>query len=306
MSNLLSSASKLISGGNSSSEKFPGIKQPSIAENGETNEWVSLGTIAANIAITASGITQAVRTVYCAGVALTNPMMLLDTVGLMAKGAGSIALDMAERMVTLVKNQITQALSQINGVFGALTQNALGYIEGLRGFLGSVKRLLDTFNNFIDNLRAGANLEYDEFCSKEDCEFMFAMMGACLLSKLLGNKLQEFEQKVSNKIINAGSDLNSAIADGLSDVSNISGFLEREKFMMEKASKQIDGLHRTIAVGGNTKSLGPLSVNTSVEPISNTSSETAEKSGIINQAATKLKESKNKKTEEETAKQGNK
>ena len=135
---------------------------------------------------------------------------------------------------------------------------------------------------------------------------MFAMMGACLLSKLLGNKLQEFEQKVSNKIINAGSDLNSAIADGLSDVSNISGFLEREKFMMEKASKQIDGLHRTIAVGGNTKSLGPLSVNTSVEPISNTSSETTEKSSIINQAATKLKESKNKKTEEETAKQGNK
>jgi hypothetical protein len=306
VSNLLSSAGKLISGGKAAYEKFPGIKSLPSAENGETNEWVSLGKMATNIAINAAGITQAVRTVYCAGVALTNPMMLLDTVGLMAKGAGAIALDMAERMVTLVKNQITQALSQINGVFGTLTQNALGYIEGLRGFLGSVKSLLDTFNNFVDNLKINANLEYEEFCSKEDCEFMFAMMGACLLSKLLGNKLQEFEQKVSNKIINAGSDLNSAIADGLSSVSNISGFLEREKFMMEKASKQLDGIHRTIEAGANSKSMGPLSVNTTVEATTNTSPETAKKSKAINQAAAKLKESKNKKLQDDSAKQENK
>ena len=138
---------------------------------------------------------------------------------------------------------------------------------------------------------------------------MFAMMGACLLSKLLGSKLQEFEQSVSNKIINTGSDFNQAVSDSLQSTNNISGFLEREQFMMQKAAKQLDGLHR-MTDSTNNKIFNPVSVKVNSQPqqASNATTEeqaskqkTEQKAGLINQALSKLKgdsktiEDKNKK-----------
>lgn len=294
MANLISSACNIITGKTQKSSwcRHPGIAPANEGDKFQINDLESLGKIAVNIALNAANVVQAARTVYCTGMVIKNPMMLLNTVELMAAGAGSIALDMAERMAALVKNQLTGALSQINAVFSTLTDNALGYIEGLRTFLNSVKNLVQSFTNFVDNIRVGADLEYDEFCTKEDCEFMFAMMAACLLSKLIGNKLQEFEQKVSTEIINNGSDLNKALADGMKDISNFSGYLEREKFMMEKAAKQMDGLHRTIAISDKKVEAGPLTINSAIkleEKDSLKKTETEHKSNIINQAIEKLK-----------------
>lgn len=287
--------------------RIPGIPQQE--GSSETNPYETLGQMAANIAINAMDLTQAARTAYCTKELLTNPAMMLNSVELMAKTASSIALDMAERMTHLVSSQITQALSQINGTFISLTTNALGFVNGLRTFLDSVKKLLQVIGNFIDNLKIDANAEYDDFCKKEDCEFMFAMMGACLLGRLLGNKLQEFEQNVSNKIINAGSDFNQAVADSLYTANNISGFLEREQFMMQKAAKQLDGLHR-MTDSTNNKIFNSVSVKVDSQPqqASNATTEeqtskqkTEQKAGLINQALSKLKgdsktiEDKNKK-----------
>ena len=67
-----------------------------------------------------------------------------------------------------------------------------------------------------------------------------------MLNKFLGNKLQSFEQKISGKITEAGDKLNSAIASELTDVNSLSSYLEREKFMMEKAAKQINGIDNLI------------------------------------------------------------
>lgn len=300
MANLLSSASNIITGGTqtTSSNRHPGIASANAGDKFQINDWESLGKIAANIALNAASISQAARTVYCTGMAIKNPMMLLNTVELMAAGAGSIALDMAERMAKLVTSQLTQALSQINGVFKSLTTNALGYIEGLRTFLESIKNYVQAFRNFVDNIKVGANVEYEEFCSKEDCEFMFAMMAACLLSKLVGNKLQDFERKVSTEITNKGSELNKALADGMKDISNFSGYLEREKFMMEKAAKQLDGLHRTIGISDKKIEAGPLTINNNIkleEENSEKKAETERKSNIINQATEKIKNNSVKK-----------
>lgn len=264
MSKTLNKLTELIT---ASSKEQPGFKLPGIfmGSEGETDPVSSLGVLALNIAVSAANLTQAARTIYCAGQLITNPMMLLDTVGLMAAGASSIMLDMADRMVKLVKNQLTQALSQITGTFTSLGKNVLEYIDAFRNFLKSIETLCTAIATFIDNLRAGAEMEYDEFCSKEDCEFMFAMMAACLLSKLVGNKLQEFEMKVSTKINNKGAELNEALAESMSEIGNISGYLEREKFMMEKASKQIDGLHRLITDKSVQKTYGPLKIETSAQ-----------------------------------------
>lgn len=265
MSKTLSKLGEAIT---SSSKEQSGIVLPGIfmgGDEGETDPYTSLGVLALNIAVDAANLTQAIRTVYCVGQLITNPLMLLDTVGLMASGASAIMIDMAERMVKLVKNQLTQALSQIKGTFTTFGKNILEYIDGLKAFLESIETLGKAIINFIDNTTAESKIEYEEFCSKEDCEFMFAMMAACLLSKLLGNKLQEFEQKVSTKINNTGAKLNDALAESLSEVNNISGFIEREKFMMEKASKQIDGMHRLIEDKASGHQIGSVTVKSSTK-----------------------------------------
>ena len=71
---------------------------------------------------------------------------------------------------------------------------------------------------------------------------MFATLAACMLNKFLGSKLQSLEQKLSGSIIEAGSKLNSKITESLADVNSVSSYIERERFMMEKATKQINGI----------------------------------------------------------------
>lgn len=83
--------------------------------------------------------------------------------------------------------------------------------------------------------------------SDEECEYMFATMAACMLNKFLGPKLKEFENKISGKITEAGDKLNSAISEGLADVNTVSSYLEREQFMMEKATKQLNGINSLIS-----------------------------------------------------------
>lgn len=293
MSDSLSTLNASITGDSTgvTSERFPGVPQPATVDSKESNPIQTLGEIALSVTLSATGLMQAARTAYCAGLALTNPMMLLDTVGLMAKGASSLVLDMAERMAELIKSQITGALSQINSSFSNLAQNALGFVDGLKKFINSIDNLLSSIKNFVDNVKITANLEYEDFCSKEDCEFMFAMMGACLLSKLMGNKLQELEQKVSSKIMDAGASLNEAVAEGLAGVNNISGYLEREKFMLEKAAVQMDGLQNIIASGGAGVTVGPLTVNATAEITNVPNQEVEQKSSLINQAIDRVKNS---------------
>ena len=74
-------------------------------------------------------------------------------------------------------------------------------------------------------------------------KYIFAAIAACMMNKFLGNKLQNLEDKISGEIIKTGDELNSHIADQLSDVNSVSSYLERERFMMEKATKQINGIN---------------------------------------------------------------
>lgn len=245
--NKINKLANAISGSNAATFNFDIPGMGLMKTEGETDPWVSLGAMAVNIAISATNVTQAIRSAYCVGQALSDPSMLLNIASGMASAAGAIAVDIAERCVKLVKQQIQQALSQINGVFSAFTDNVMGYIDGVRDFINSVGNLVKALDSFIDNFKINVDVETEEFMNKEACEFMFAMMAACLISNLLGNKLQEIEQKVTSKITNAGADLNEALADSLSGVSEVSGFVEREKFMLEKATKQVNGLHNLVS-----------------------------------------------------------
>ena len=220
---------------------FLDIKIPnfSIIKGLETDNVKSLGQLVTSVTDSAQNLIQVGKMAYCAGLMLANPGMLLGILDNVANNLLAAATDIADRLASQVKGQITQALSQISGSISGLVNNALG-------FLGSILDVVEAVENMFDDAIKIGELDFEAFMSEEECQYMFATMAACMLNKFLGNKLQLFEQKISGKITEAGDKLNSAIASELTDVNSLSSYLEREKFMMEKAAKQINGIDNLI------------------------------------------------------------
>lgn len=238
MSAIFSALTNAITG---QGKGFFDIKIPnfSIIKGVETDNVKSLGQLVTSVTDSAQNLIQVGKMAYCAGLMLANPGMLLGVLDNVANNLLAAATDIADRLAAQVKGQITQALSQISGSISGLVNNALG-------FLGSILDVVEAVENMFDDAIKIGELDFDAFMSEEDCQYMFATMAACMLNKFLGNKLQSFEQKISGKITEAGDKLNSAIASELTDVNSLSSYLEREKFMMEKAAKQINGIDNLI------------------------------------------------------------
>lgn len=236
---MFSALTNQVSGGG---KGFFDIKLPgfSIAKGVETSSVSSLGQIATSFASSVQNLIQGANMLYCVGRAITNPKMLLNTLDVLGGNILAAATEIASRLASQVRGQLNAALGQITGSIDGLIRNSLG-------FLGSIIDLCDALKNFIQNVFSLGDSDYKLGLSDEECEYMFATMAACMLNKFLGNKLKSFEQKISGKIATTGTELNSAIAKELADVNSLSSYAEREKFMMEKATKQINGLNTLIS-----------------------------------------------------------
>lgn len=213
--------------------KLPGF---SITGGFQSSEVGSLGELVSNVVSSAENLIQAGKLAYCIGKMIMNPGMALGMLDVLGNNILAAATQIAGRLAYLIKGQITTAVGQIIG-------SATGIVGAIFGFLGSLADFTKAIKDFIESIFNLGFGDWDEFMSDEDCEYIFATIAACMLNKLLGNKLQELEQKLSSEITEAGDKMNSMIADSLSDVNSVSSYLERERFMMEKATKQINGIN---------------------------------------------------------------
>lgn len=299
MSNVLSDITKAISKNSTTTPlNLPGINASVtgnllevIPEAGRT-----ITELSTKISNAAANITQIVNQAYCIGEALTNPAMLLDLVGMVGNAASAIAKGIAERMTKLIKDQITQALSSITGTINGAISNVKGYIDQVSSFINELEATYKAIQNFKINISFDANIELKDFATQEDCEFTFAMMGACLLGKLMGNKLQEFEQKVSSQIINAGSSVNDAINDAMTDVGNVGNYVEKQKFMLQKAEKQLKGVNQILnknAMGGKTSKVQTAATKASAGVSVSTESSAATLSNLFKNSKLNTPVSKN-------------
>lgn len=218
------------------------VKLPtfSLATGFSTAQFTSLGGITGSVIDSAQSLLQGARLAYCAGKMLTNPGMMLGVLSILGNSVIAAATEMASRLASLVKGQITQALSQISGAIQGIVGNIFGFLSSIVDLYQSIVDLIDAISNI-------GLINWKDFMAEEDCEYIFAAIAACMLNKFLGTKLQELERKISSKIIKTGNSLNYAIADSLADVNSVSSYIERETFMMEKATKQINGISNLIS-----------------------------------------------------------
>lgn len=234
MSSIFSALTNAITG---QEKGFFDIKIPNFSLTGgfETDQVQSLGQLATSVIDSAQNLIQVGKMAYCAGLMIANPEMMLGILDNLANNMLAAATEIASRLASQVKGQLDQAIAQVTGSITGLINNALG-------FLGSIVEVAKAIENlFNDSIKLG-ELDFEGFMTEEECQYMFASIAACMLNKFIGSKLQSFEQKISGKITEAGDKLNSAVAKELSDVNSLSSYMEREKFMMEKAAKQINGI----------------------------------------------------------------
>lgn len=198
----------------------------------EEGDWEIVGNFiwkaAKNVIASSEKLSQIANMTYCVGKAITNPGMLLNSLDMLGNNMLAAALDMAKRIVELGWGQIRQALGQISG----LVQN----------LLSSVLRLLKALENLLNSIRLESYEDFYIWMSDEECEYMFASIAACMLNKFFGAKLQKLEQKISDKIIETGTSLNDALCEELADVNSMSAHIDRQTYMMEKATRQLKGL----------------------------------------------------------------
>lgn len=220
-----------------SSKSSMNIKIPSFSLNGgfKNTGVSSLGEITGSVIQSAQNLMQGARLIYCLGYMMVNPEMWLGVLSIMANNILAVATQMATRLADLIRGQLTQALSQITGAITNLVGNIFS-------FLSAVVDLIKAIANAVSSLFNMGEIDWSDFMAEEDCEYIFAAMAACMLNKLLGNKLQDLERKISGEIIKTGSELNSAIAENLADVNTVSSYVERQTFLMNKATKQLNGL----------------------------------------------------------------
>lgn len=217
--------------------RLPGF---SISGGFETSSMGSLGELATSVVSSAQNLIQVGKMAYCAGQMIANPSMMLGVLDTLAGNALSAATEMAGRLANLVKGQLMQGIGQVVGSVSGLIGSAFG-------FLGSIFNLVSSIKNFVEGLFNLGESDWDAFMSEEDCEYVFATMAACMMNKFLGSKMRKLEGKISNEIIKSGDKMNSFLADQLGDVNSVSSYLERERFMMEKATKQINGINNLIS-----------------------------------------------------------
>ena len=213
--------------------KLPGF---SITGGFETSSVQSLGEMATSVVSSAQNLIQVGKLAYCVGKMIANPSMALGVLDTLTNNVLAAATQIATRLAGLIKGQISMAIGQVIGSVISLVDSVFGFLGSIADFIKAIK----DFVEIISNLGLG---DWDDFMAEEDCEYIFATIAACMLNKLLGNKLQELENKLSSEIIEAGDKMNSVIADQLSDVNSVSSYLERERFMMQKATKQINGIN---------------------------------------------------------------
>lgn len=193
---------------------------------------MSLGSLANDIAGSAGRLNQLVHTAYCIGQALTNPAMLLNILDQIAGNLVATAVDMAGRIFTCIEGQI-------KGAIGKVTNAISNIINSVLDFLNAIENLLRQIEQILENLLKMGEETWYKFLSQEDCEFLLSMIAQCLLNKLFGSELESFERKVTNKVNQVGWNTNQAITDELASTKNLTNFLNKETFMVNKAAEQL-------------------------------------------------------------------
>lgn len=215
------------------------VKIPKVVLNDtlgiESEEVTSISGLISSVKESASNILQITRQIACLKYLFTDGgKMAGDLLGGMVGSVVSIASALALQIANVFATQIQIAISQVLGT-------VCNTITSICNLLKAIGNLIDAIAKIPDKFAALANINIKWLLDKDECEMMFAEIAACYMAKLLKKlKVFDYANDITNKINEAGFKLNQTIADELNDVNVMNNYLERESFLLEKSTRQIN------------------------------------------------------------------
>lgn len=160
--------------------------------------------------------------------------------GMLMSSAMGVAIQMASRIVDAISSQINRFTSGIGSRISGLLRNSFKLLVGL---LNLGYQIWD----FIDNITKTTFDFLSWLGDVKDCEYMFAMIGRCLLNKTLGSKVTSIQNNIISKINKYGDQINSKLAEEMEDIDTVNNFLSKEVMLINKANKQLANYSNSVA-----------------------------------------------------------
>ncbi len=152
----------------------------------------------------------------------------------MSFGLSAAALDIGENIMQAINSQIRAAFQQIFGTLLNLVMSILNLVSSIMLLWQAIMKLGEWFDVSLSALKFAND--------RDNCVQMMSSIAACYLNKFLGPILDEFENDIIDSINEFGNSLNNKISEELEDTQILSDYINRESFLLKKASIQISGL----------------------------------------------------------------
>ena len=169
-----------------------------------------------------------------------------NLLGSLAMGVTGVIAAIADEIWNAIAAQLNMAVQQVIGTLFNIVTAIHNLVKS--GFLvyQAIKNIFSGNFSFSD-LWEGLN--WNTFLAKENCADMFAAIAGCFLNKFLGPYIDEFKEKATSKINELGKSMNDLIYDELADANLYAAYANREAFLLEKMSHQINGYNDLLKSG---------------------------------------------------------
>lgn len=201
----------------------------------ETEEVTTVDGLLGSIKGSAQNLLQITRQITCLKYLFTDTGHVASTIlGGVAGSVVNIASALTMQVINAFATQISIALDQILGTANSLLNNIANLFKALTKLIDAIRTIPGKFAEL-------ANMHLDLLMTRDECEMMFAQIAACYLNKILQKSgIFSFVNKLTNQINSAGSEINQSISDELEDVNIMNNYLNRESYLLNKASIQIN------------------------------------------------------------------
>ena len=249
---IISFTSKFTSGpnfGSMTSFKIPGsnITEMLLGDDGDDLEISSLSDVKNIISDVGGTIMTGANIINCA-FTMHSVDGWSNFLGSLAMGVTGVIASIADEIWNAIAVQLNMAVQQIiNTLFNIVTAIHNLIKSGLL-IVQAIKNLFSG-DGFSDLWK---KLSWPDFIAKENCADMFAAIAGCFLNKFLGPYIDEFKEKATSKINELGKSMNDLIYDELADANLYAAYANREAFLLEKMSIQINGYNNLLSSGNSS------------------------------------------------------
>ena len=208
------------------------LNLPNLSVSNTSIEGDGIGGWIASSGSVVQILTNGARGVYCIGVLLTDPAMLLNALKMVGEYFLSAGLN-------LINDIYKTCVARVNYILASIYGIVLGYFNTIKNIIGVVQSLGTLWQKIKDAWNNRSGSIFDELFKREDCDYFIANMMRCIISKMLDPYLNKFKLDAISKIDNFATDVEDGIFDATAAPNAISNYANVQATYANKFIEQV-------------------------------------------------------------------